>query len=53
MTPATEEETKLILDYLIEQDSLTESEQQLFDAVCDMLAEGYAAASEVDTEEGD
>lgn len=50
-TPATNEEARYILDRLIEQDGLTESEQLLFDMVCDVLAEGYAAASEVDESE--
>lgn len=50
-TPATQDEARYILDYLIEQDGLTESEQLLFDMVCDVLAEGYAAASELDESE--
>lgn len=49
MTPATRDELIRILEELSLRDTTTASDERLFDAVSEMLAEGYAAASETDT----
>lgn len=50
MTPATRDELIAILEELSLRDTTTASDERLFDAVSEMLAEGYAAASATDTD---